>query len=152
MNNTTRRITTIVSGTFLTATLVFGHADGALAKDAFCSKLPALRAAVNEIGAIDSKDLKAGFTAFAKGAKTFKDAESSAPKAINKDFKTMSSGMQKINVEIQKLKKIDITKADAMVKTMEANVGKIAADPKFGKAADAIAAWGKKQCNFDLTA
>ncbi len=152
MNNTTRRITTIVSGTFLTATLVFGHAGGAQAKDAFCSKLPALRAAVNEIGAIDSKDLKAGFIAFAKGAKTFKDAEGSAPKAINTEFKTMSSGMQKINGEIQKLKKIDITKADAMVKTMEANVGKIAADPKFGKAADAIAAWGKKQCNFDLTA
>ena len=33
-----------------------------------------------------------------------------------------------------------------------ATVGKIAAGPKVGKAADAIAAWGKKQCNYDLTA
>jgi hypothetical protein len=152
VNTTSRRITTFVSGTFLTATLVLGHVGGAQAKDAFCAKLPALRAAVNEIGAIDSKDLTAGFAAFAKGAKTFKDSEKAAPKAISANFKTMSTGMQAINNEIQKLKKIDITKADAMVKTMEANVGKIASDPKFGKAADAIASWGKKQCNYDLTA
>ena len=152
MNTFTRRLTTVATGTLVTATLIFGNAGGAEAKDAFCAKLPALRSAVNEIGAIDSKDLTAGFAAFAKGAKTFKDAEKGAPKAINTDFKTMSAGMQAINTEIQKLKKIDITKADAMVKTMEANVGKIASDPKFGKAADKIAAWGKKECNYDLTA
>ena len=74
-----RRITTILSGTVITVGLVLGHAGGAEAKDAFCSKMPALKKAVDEIGNIDSKDLAGGFATFARGAKTFKDAESAAP-------------------------------------------------------------------------